>query len=89
MVLDLIRDSAFGHIVRLASRGKYFQYAEEADPSLWKKYINEEKSNHQSQRGSEASSQIDPEKGRDRKIIDWFGPEDPDVSTTCQGSCIH
>jgi DHA1 family multidrug resistance protein-like MFS transporter len=44
MVWDIVRDSTFGHLVRLASRGKYFQYAEERDPSLLKQFINEDKS---------------------------------------------
>ena len=46
MVPDLIRDSTFGHLVRLATGGKAFQYAEERDPELWKKYVNEEKSGY-------------------------------------------
>lgn len=120
MVWDLVRDSAFGHCVRLASRGKYFQYAEERDTNLWKKYVNEEKSGYLAHHGDtnppedetalngvqgvrtrEENSQnssrtqlpddgnthneasgvmVDPEKGRDKHIIDWYGPEDPDVS---------
>lgn len=124
MVWDLIRDSTFGHLVRLGSGGKWFQYAEEKDTSLWKKYVNEKKSGFMSHHGntnppengseeafaniqgirtreaasSETSSQtwppnneftyneasgmkVDPEKGKDRSVIDWYGPEDPDVCT--------
>jgi len=51
MVADLIRDSAFGHIVRLVSKGKLFPYDEEKDPELWKKYLNEEKSGHAAYHG--------------------------------------
>lgn len=130
MVWDLIRDSAFGHLVRLASRGKFFPYPEERDTSLWKKFVNEEKSGHIAHHGdtnppsddseaeltgvrgirtreangddpreprrssdthvageseqqgyNEASGvKVDPEKGKDRSVIDWYGPEDPDVS---------
>ncbi|KAF2255830.1 multidrug resistance protein-like protein [Trematosphaeria pertusa] len=46
MVWDLIRDSTFGHLVRLASKGRIFSYAEERDTSLWKKFVNEEKSGY-------------------------------------------
>jgi MFS transporter, DHA1 family, multidrug resistance protein len=121
MVWDLIRDSAFGHLIRLASRGKYFQYAEEKDSSLWKKYVNEKKSGYLAhhgdtsptgdgsedelsgahglrtrEAGSGSSSQdqlpddgntyneasgvrVDTEKGKDQHVIDWYGPDDPDV----------
>lgn len=46
MVADLIRDSPFGHIVRLVTKRKVFQYPEEKDPSLWQKYVHEEKTAH-------------------------------------------
>ncbi|KAF2120724.1 major facilitator superfamily domain-containing protein [Lophiotrema nucula] len=125
MVWDLIRDSAFGHCVRLASRNKYFQYPEEKDSATWKKYVNQDKSAYQAHHGttqppengeevprplrgirtregvfggentSQSSSEthvadeantyneasgaiVDPEKGKDRAVIDWFGPEDAD-----------
>jgi MFS transporter, DHA1 family, multidrug resistance protein len=29
-----------------------------------------------------SSAKIDPEKGRDGHVVDWYGPEDPDVSFT-------
>ncbi|KAF2832809.1 MFS general substrate transporter [Ophiobolus disseminans] len=109
MVADLIRDSPFGHIVRLVTRQKYFQYPEEQDHELWKRYVHEEKSGHmahhgttdapeqqpneldRAQRNSETSSRthvgeehneasgvrVDPEKGKDKHVIDWYGPEDP------------
>jgi hypothetical protein len=116
-VADLIRDSPFGHCVRLVTRNKCFQYPEEKDPSLWKKYVNQEKSGYVAHHGntqppeeaeeelqhargvrdredSETSShthvgedynhasgvRVDPEKGKDQHVIDWFGPDDPAVS---------
>jgi len=51
MVADLIRDSPFGHVVRLVTRNKCFQYPEEKDPSLWKKYVNQEKSGYVAHHG--------------------------------------
>jgi DHA1 family multidrug resistance protein-like MFS transporter len=119
MVSDLIRDSPFGHIVRLVTRRKYFQYPEEKDHEIWKKYVNEEKSGYMAHHGtaeapeeesdelnqarglraregdnSETSSRthvgegyneasgvrVDPEKGKDKHVIDWYGPDDPQVS---------
>jgi DHA1 family multidrug resistance protein-like MFS transporter len=48
---NLIRDSAFGRLVRFASSNKYFTCAEERDPSLWKKYVHEEKSGNAAHHG--------------------------------------
>ncbi|KAL1791827.1 hypothetical protein ACET3X_009578 [Alternaria dauci] len=117
-MLDLIRDSAFGHIVRLVTRNKYLQYPEEQDPEIWKKYVSHEKSGYAAYHGStqppenaheideltqahgvrsredgndsdtssrtigngvnEASGvRVDPEKGKDLHVIDWYGPDDP------------
>jgi hypothetical protein len=124
MVADLIRDSPFGHIVRLVTRQKYFQYPEEKDPKLWKKYVHEEKSAYMAHHGTaeppeeetdelkdlrgvrsreqgygsnsertlgegvnEASgARVDPEKGKDKHVISWFGDEDPQVRPSqCPG----
>ena len=52
MVADLIRDSPFGHIIRLVTQDKYFQYPEEKDPNLWKKYVNQEKSGYVAHHGN-------------------------------------
>ena len=115
MVADLIRDSPFGHIARLVTQKKCFQYPEEKDPNLWKKYVNQEKSGYvahhgntsppedevdelreargiRDREGSESSCtevgeefnhasgmRIDQEKGKDQYVIDWFGPDDPQV----------
>jgi DHA1 family multidrug resistance protein-like MFS transporter len=118
MVADLIRDSPFGHVVRLVTRKKYFQYPEEQDHNLWKKYVHEEKSGYMAHHGTtqppeeeseelsnaqgiraregndsqdssrtrlgdghnEASGvRVDPEKGKDKHVIDWYGPDDPQV----------
>ncbi len=41
---DVIRDSVFGQLVRLATGGKVFQYPDEADPAIRERYINKQKS---------------------------------------------
>lgn len=117
---DLIRDSAFGHIVRLVTKRKYLQYPEEKDPELWTKYVNQEKSGYAAYHGSTEAPEnandveeltqahgvrnrdqrhdsddssrtvgngvnetsgvrVDPEKGRDYHVVDWYGPDDPAV----------
>lgn len=119
----LIRDTAFGQILRLITKNRVLQYPEELDPEHWKQYINEEKSGHiahhgnteppeddesrqklQDARGTrtrdaagespadsrdsmatsttvnEASGvTVDQEKGRDKNLIDWYEPNDPEV----------
>lgn len=132
---ELLRDTAFGHLIRLVFGKRYFQYSEEKDPELWKKYLHEEKSGYVAHHGtvephadgedsdteepptpgiggvrtrddraredaevydSTSSShtcvndngatynmasgrKIDPEKGRDLYIVEWNGPDDPEV----------
>lgn len=143
---ELIRDTTFGHLVRFVTRKRFLKYAEEADPSLWKQFINEDASGNAAHHGTiepkeqqkkeegEASSddekneldrhltgahsiggirtrdeydknqgdqssgssdrtripddgtvnipsgvKIDSEKGRDIWVVDWFGPNDPEV----------
>lgn len=119
----LIRDTAFGQLLRLVTKNRVLQYPEEQDPEHWKNYLNQEKSGYiahhgttdppedddtrqqlQSARGlrdreaeddrpaeprdstvtgttmNDASGvMVDQEKGRDKNLIDWYGPEDPEV----------
>lgn len=51
MAPDIIRDSAFGHIVRIVTRNKVFQYPEERDPSFAIKYYNNEKTRNMARYG--------------------------------------
>lgn len=48
---ELIRDTAFGHLLRFVSRGKLLKYAEEADPSLYLRYVDEKKSGNLADHG--------------------------------------
>ena len=57
---ELVRDTVFGHTVRLITKGKYMQYAEERDPKLWKQYINREQSKNMALFGNPEG--IEPEK---------------------------
>lgn len=102
---DLIRDSFFGHTIRLISNGRVLHYPEELDPSIWQRYINEKKSANMAMYGKteipESESKdtprdskspslssgngdnrpVDAEKGRDVYLVDWYGPDDPEVCT--------
>ena len=146
---ELIRDTSFGHLVRFVTRSRFLKYAEERDPSLWKRYINEDASGNAAHHGTVESPEkrekdekdgssdddtsqldrnltgahsiggirtrdeydrnhgdqssgssgrtrvpddgtinipsgvrVDPEKGRDVWVVDWFGPNDPEVCAT-------
>ncbi|KAL8738202.1 MAG: hypothetical protein Q9181_000973 [Wetmoreana brouardii] len=48
---DLVRGTAFGHLLRLLTRGKALPYAEERDPSLWKQRFSEEKTTRMARYG--------------------------------------
>lgn len=37
---EIVRDTVFGHLLRLATKGRVLQYAEERDATLWKQYID-------------------------------------------------
>jgi len=69
MVSDLIRDSAFGHVVRLVSGNKLFAYAEEEDPSLLKQFLNEEKSGFAAYHGRTAAPDDDEQAQRVRQSM--------------------
>ena len=116
---ELIRDTAFGHLLRYLSGGQLLPYAEDRDPSLWKRYVHDGKTirmAHHGHTGEEEAAgksgesqspegisrdssttrresntqtnalghQIDPEKGRDTNVVDWYGDDDPEVfSAVC------
>ncbi|KAG8629185.1 hypothetical protein KVT40_003050 [Elsinoe batatas] len=65
MVADLIRDSFFGHAVRLATRQKAFTYPEERDPAIAGRYYNYEKSTNMARYG-----QISPPEDAPKKDIE-------------------
>lgn len=48
---ELIRDTAFGHLIRFITRNKALQFQEEADPSIWTRYIDEKKSGYLAHHG--------------------------------------
>lgn len=48
---ELIRDTLFGHFVRLITKQRYLQFEEEKDPSLWKQYLHREQTYNMAQYG--------------------------------------
>lgn len=51
-MIELIRDTAFGQLVRLVSRNRLLRYPEERNPSICKHFIDEDKSCYLSQHGN-------------------------------------
>jgi MFS transporter, DHA1 family, multidrug resistance protein len=41
---ELIRDTAFGHLIRFLTGKRFLKFAEEKDPSIWTNYIDKKKS---------------------------------------------
>lgn len=62
MAPDLIRDSTFGQIVRLVTRGKVFQYEEERNPEIWQKFVSKEKSANMAKYGQIETPEEEMEK---------------------------
>ena len=87
---DLFRETVFGRLVRLISRGKLFAYDEEQNPLTLNKYLAKDseisststslqaggKEAPQNDDGSENPTSIDREKGPDHLLVDWT-PNDP------------
>lgn len=62
---ELIRDTAFGHIVHFVSKGKLLQYAEERDPNLWKLYIHRDQTKNIALHGNTDGQVPDEKEKRD------------------------
>lgn len=59
---ELIRDTVFGHFLRIVTKIKVLSYEEERDPSLWKQFLDKEKSGNLARHGSVNEPQKDEEK---------------------------
>lgn len=62
---DIIRDSVFGQLVRLATGNRVFRFPDEVDPSIREKYINIEKSGNLALHGT-----LQPPQEADEKEYD-------------------
>jgi hypothetical protein len=80
---DLIRETVFGRIVHLASRGKLFPPEEQRDPSRLRRYIittsaSTSGTSVKAATDSLEGEKVDSEKGSDFQIVDWI-ENDPEV----------
>jgi hypothetical protein len=81
---DIVRDSVFGQLVRLATGGRVFQYPDEYDESIREKYINKEKSGNLALYGSTSVPQ-EAEKENDLDSSISERQEDPEKDPEKQG----
>lgn len=65
--METVRDSAFGHLVRLITNKRFFKYPEEVDPSLCDKWYNEEKSGFAAHHGKTEAPEVEDENGEKQK----------------------
>jgi len=79
---ELMRDTTFGHILRILSRGKVFPYWEDKDPELWREYIHEEKTHNLAKHGQteapEPEEKDDKEAEREKEYEGEFDRVDRD-----------
>jgi len=75
------RDTQFGQVVRFLSGEKLLRYPDENDPSLWKQSLRRDKP-HIKDDVDLQDKNINQalENGNDIYLIDWYGPDDPEVS---------
>jgi len=60
---ELLRDTAFGHLLRLITRQGVLPYEEDRDPSLWKRYVDKEKSGRMAHHGHPGEEEKQEENG--------------------------
>ena len=75
----LMRDTAFGQIVRLVSGRRFFKYSEEENHELWKSFIDEKKSANLARHGTVEPPEDDDEKEKEED--DQTPREDSDSSS--------
>lgn len=82
--------TTFGQLVRLFSGNKIFQYPDEIDPLLWKKFLRQNVSEPMDgsdigPRKNEITEDGVPENTvlhdgeQEILLVEWYGPDDPEV----------
>ena len=78
---QLIHDSLFGRVLRHLSHGRLFPFEEDRNPALLK-HFTVETSSTGDKPSIHSSDEEKAEKGRDENVVDWYGPDDPEVSSS-------
>jgi hypothetical protein len=78
-MFDFFRDTVFGRLVQVASRGHLFSWEEQKDPLKLQGYhITEPPSSSETSIDTSINNHGDPEKGKDVQLVDWAA-NDPEV----------
>jgi hypothetical protein len=64
---ELFRDTVTGHAIRLLTKGRVLQYEEERDSSLWRRYVDKEKSGRMAHHGHTGEAKEQDEEKQDDK----------------------
>lgn len=81
-----LRATTFGEIVRCLSGNRLLQYPDEIDPSLWRKSIRRDEaeqtngSSNTFEKGEEQDMAAHQGVQSEIILVDWYGPDDPEVS---------
>lgn len=81
----LMHDSIAGYAIRFLTNGRIFQYAEERDPSLWKRFINIEKSGQMARQGLTEPG----DKSEEDSLSDSLAAQIPSVAWSDQGNTFQ
>lgn len=76
---ELLRDTTLGHFLRIVTQQTALPYPEERDPSLWKRYVDNEKSGNMAQHGGLV------ERDEDKEGEETNGNSDDDAEQSVQG----
>lgn len=82
---ELLRDTAFGHLLRFVTKGRVLKHLEDTDPSIVKKYVHKEKSGRMAHHGHTGEYDEDKE----RQDNEESPTESPNTSDTRIASSQH
>lgn len=88
--------TTFGQLVRLLSGNTVFQYPDEIDTLLWKRFLRQDASEHMNSSDRGPSKNETTEDGvmqnkvfhdgeQEIFLVEWYGPDDPEVSDFTYG----
>lgn len=81
---ELIRDTVFGHFLRLVTGGKVLPYEEDRDSSVWQRYVDKEKSARMADHGH--TGEEEKEEGQERNNGQLRVDREPERDPTSENS---
>lgn len=65
--MELFRDTSFGKISRIISRGKLFPYPEDKNPEIWQRYVDTDMSANMAHHGTTATAEEEAQKQKEKE----------------------